>query len=169
MGFSAVTIALALFFLSSLKLIASDGLLGVFAAAVVFSEEGPENLHEESKIDEVANHFFMLPVFTIFGLSLPWESWSQLGGRQIVLLIGGTFLFRRLIFVLALWPVFRGVKNFRQAMFIGWFGPIGIASLYYALFLRNQIGREGWAIVSLCVFASIIVHGVSSSFLTKRY
>lgn len=55
-------------------------------------------------------------------------------------------------------------------MFLGWFGPIGVAALFYAsLSVREAGAEEVWVIASLIVFASVLVHGFSAAPFTKLY
>jgi sodium/hydrogen antiporter len=48
---------------------------------------------------------------------------------------------------------------------LGWFGPIGVAALYYA---SLSVG-EAWVVGSLIICASILVHGLSVTPLTRLY
>ena len=62
------------------------------------------------------------------------------------------------------------IENTKDALFAGWFGPIGVAALYYSTFAIRQTGYESiWVISSLIIFSSIIVHGITDSPFTKLY
>jgi sodium/hydrogen antiporter len=53
---------------------------------------------------------------------------------------------------------------------LGWFGPIGVAALFYAnLSVREAGVEEAWVIGSLIICASILVHGLSATPLTRLY
>jgi NhaP-type Na+/H+ or K+/H+ antiporter len=55
-------------------------------------------------------------------------------------------------------------------LFLGWFGPIGVAALYYALHLKEQTGDEViWHATSLVIVASVLIHGVTSILGLKLY
>jgi NhaP-type Na+/H+ or K+/H+ antiporter len=57
----------------------------------------------------------------------------------------------------------------RNVLFLGWFGPIG-AALYYAAFSLRETGiEEVWVVGSLVICASVLIHGVSATPLTKLY
>jgi NhaP-type Na+/H+ or K+/H+ antiporter len=50
----------------------------------------------------------------------------------------------------------------------GWFGPIGIAALFYAtLAVRQTEDDLIWVVGSLLICASIVAHGISATPLTK--
>jgi len=61
-------------------------------------------------------------------------------------------------------------RFFDLPIFVGWFGPIGAAALYYAAFSLRKTGiEEAWVVGSLIICASVLVHGVSATPLTKLY
>ncbi len=58
----------------------------------------------------------------------------------------------------------------RDALFLGWFGPVGAAALYYAAYALRETGLEQvWTVGSLIVCASVLAHGVTDTPLTKLY
>jgi len=69
--------------------------------------------------------------------------------------------------MLILNPLLGRVRGTRDALFLGWFGPIGVAALYYAnLSLRETGAEAAWVVGSLLIIA---VHGVSAAPLTRLY
>ncbi len=77
---------------------------------------------------------------------------------------------RRLPALLLLRPLLREVGGRRDTLFLGWFGPIGAAALYYATFSVQQgATEEVWIISSLVICASVVVHGLTATPLTKLY
>jgi len=73
-------------------------------------------------------------------------------------------LLRRLPAVLALKPLLGRVGGTRDALFLGWFGPIGVAALFYANFSVSKAGvEEAWVVGNLIICASILVHGLSAT------
>ena len=58
----------------------------------------------------------------------------------------------------------------KDILFLGWFGPIGAAALYYAAFSFRETGIEAaWTVGSLIICASVVVHGIPATPLTKLY
>jgi sodium/hydrogen antiporter len=80
-------------------------------------------------------------------------------------------LLRRLPAVLALRPLLGPLQGTtKDVLFLGWFGPIGAAALYYAAFSLRETGiEEVWVVGSLIICASVLVHGVTATPLTKLY
>ena len=57
-------------------------------------------------------------------------------------------------------------------LFIGWFGPRGLASLVFALIALEEAGpaaEKPVAVIALTVLLSVLAHGVTASPLAKRY
>ena len=128
-----------------------------------------EAQQEEDRIDDAVNRFFVLPVFVLLGLSLPWGEWVDLGWRGPILVLL-VLLFRRLPWILGLAGRVPAMGGRRDGLFAGWFGPIGVAAIYYATLAEHTAGlREAWVVGSLMVAASILVHGISAAPLTRLY
>src|SRR3954451_3392320 len=57
-------------------------------------------------------------------------------------------------------------------LFVGWFGPRGLASLVFALLALEEIGSgadEAVAVIAATVFLSVLAHGLSAAPLAARY
>ncbi len=105
----------------------------------------------------------------MLGLTIPWEGWKELGWAGLLLAVA-VLLLRRLPAVLALKRLLGRVGGTRDALFLGWFGPIGVAALFYAnLAVRESGVEEAWTVGSLVICASIVVHGLSATPLTRLY
>ncbi len=137
-SFLAYAIALAFATLGALKVMQVDSILGVFITGVVFSSVVEEESVESGAIQkedilEAVNYFLTVPVFILFGIIVPWHEWFSFGWAAVILFIA-ILLFRRIPMLLSLrsllWEEKRGVN----ALFMGWFGPMGVSTLFYAGF-----------------------------------
>jgi sodium/hydrogen antiporter len=57
-------------------------------------------------------------------------------------------------------------------LFVGWFGPRGLASLVFALLALEELGPvadEAVAVITLTVLLSVVAHGLSAAPLAIRY
>ena len=169
-SFLAYTIALSLAVLGAAKLLGTDGVLAVFVAGLAFDAAVSESDRaQEERVQEAVNRFFILPIFVLLGLTIPWEGWIGLGWSGLFLALA-VLLLRRLPAVLALKPLLGRVRGTRDALFLGWFGPIGVAALFYANFSVSKAGvEEAWVVGSLIICTSILVHGLSATPLTRLY
>ncbi len=167
--FLVYTIALSLVVLGAAKLLGSDGILAVFVAGLGFDFAVKGDREQQRRVQEASTRFFILPIFVLLGLTIPWEGWAELGWGGPVLVVA-VLLLRRLPAVLALNPLMRGVRGGANALFLGWFGPIGVAALYYANLSLRETGIEAaWTVGSLVICASVLAHGMTAAPLTKLY
>ncbi|MUG91420.1 sodium:proton antiporter [Scytonema sp. UIC 10036] len=169
-SFLAYTIALSLVVLGFVKLIGCDGIFAVFAAGIAFDQVvGGQERSEEEGVQEAIDRFFTTNIFLLLGLYLPWQKWLELGWKGMLLVIAVLFL-RRLPAVLVLRPFLGKLKKLPDALFIGWFGPIGAAALFYAFLSMRKTGlEEPWVVASLVICASILVHGFTATPLATLY
>lgn len=155
------TLVLAFAVLGAVDLLHGNAILGVFVAGLAFSAvaTGGER-RVEASIDEGMNSFLVLPVFTLLGVVLPWEGWRELGwaGPAIV---AAALLLRRLPWVLLLARPLRA--GLREVLWLGWFGPVGVAALYYLGHLQEQgmVDPVVWDAGTLVVVASTVLHGAT--------
>jgi NhaP-type Na+/H+ or K+/H+ antiporter len=138
---------------------------------IVFNFAGSSDAKEsQEEIQEAISRFFDLPIFVLLGMALPWREWLELGWGG-VLLTAAVLLIRRLPTVLALRPLLGPLRGrTKDVLYLGWFGPVGAAALYYAAFSYRETGIEAaWTVGSLVICASVLVHGISATPLTKLY
>ena len=172
---TVMTLALTLTVVAAMELVETDSVLAVFAAGLGFRHLVSGQLEgQEETIQRVVLDLVQLPTFVLLGAMLPWGLWYQWGWRGVafgVLLL----LVRRPPSVALLLPWLRltgQLRTWREAAFVGWFGPVGIAAIYYATLCRRALGEGGeavWALVSLAVLASVVLHGVTSYPLTRAF
>jgi sodium/hydrogen antiporter len=166
-----VGLALALGVLAVDRLLHTAAILAVFIAGLAFNRTvaAREDAWQEH-VQEAIGRFFDIPIFIFFGVVLPWQAWLDLGvaGPALVVLV---LALRRLPVWFLLSPLLPSLRSRRDVLFNGWFGPIGIAALLYATEIRHEVeaGQTVWAVASLVVFGSIVVHGITSTPLTQLY
>ncbi|KAF2649267.1 hypothetical protein K491DRAFT_611164 [Lophiostoma macrostomum CBS 122681] len=183
---------LALFCAGSGSLLGMDDLLVGFACGVGFSNDGwflekTEEAHVSNVIDLLIN----LAFFVYFGTIIPWELFnSDVIGIQpwrLVVLGFMVLLFRRIPIMMALKPIIPDIKTWREALFAGHFGPIGVGGLFVAIMARAELETESttplaalpeegfehlniiemiWPITCFLVICSIVVHGSSIAVFT---
>jgi sodium/hydrogen antiporter len=169
-SFLAFTVALALLVLGASELLHVNGVLAVFAAGLAFDNMvGGSERAEEANVQEAVNQFFTLPVFALIGLVVPIGQWLDLGWRGIGA-AASILLLRRLPALLALRRGLAPVDRWSDALFLGWFGPIGVSAVLYSSEALHHTGEETlWPVTSLIICASILAHGVTATPLTRWY
>lgn len=165
------SLGLAFALLAGFNLLNMNGILAVFVGGMGYARSisGNEDIQEE-QVQESMERITLIPVFFIFGLVVPLNEWLSLGWTGVLLVVL-VLLFRRIpgMFILKPFlPQFKGKKA--DVLMLGWFGPIGVAALYYAILSKEKASLdEAWVIPTLIVFASTVVHGFSSLPLGKLY
>lgn len=162
------TVALALFAVGVGRLIKSDELLLVFAAGAMFTQViSQDDRRNEEHGQEAVNRFFAIPIFILLGTVLPWKGWLDLGWNGL-LLLAAVLLLRRPPVLLLLRPLLRDIRTTSEALFVGWFGPIAVAAIYYASVMEHRTGEPViWHAVSLVICGSVVAHGLTGAPLTR--
>lgn len=79
-------------------------------------------------------------------------------------------LLRRLPVVLALYKFIPAIRTWREAVFTGWFGPIGVGAIFYYSVAIESIPADGpnaharevlEPIIYFMVLASVVAHGIT--------
>lgn len=117
--------------LDRLSDIGSDGILAAFVAGLLFNRfANSSDEADEQKIQETVLRLFTFPIFVLFRIVLPVEQWLALGWSGLAL-AAGVLLFRRIPMMVVFRTVVSSIHDNRDALFAGWFGPIGVAALFY--------------------------------------
>jgi NhaP-type Na+/H+ or K+/H+ antiporter len=140
-----------------------NGFIAVFVAAIVLGIRRPDlRQHFERRADELVE-IVKLGIFFVFGSlltlhALTREGWPSLAFVAIVFLLARP---------LAVWVALMGSTTDRATrLFMGWFGPKGVATMTFALLVLDQNIASGprlFDLAALVVFCSIIVHGLTDT------
>ncbi|ODQ65207.1 hypothetical protein NADFUDRAFT_42495 [Nadsonia fulvescens var. elongata DSM 6958] len=183
---------LALFCTGVGSIIGVDDLLVAFAAGAAFSWDGwfakrTEETHVSNVIDLLLNMAF----FVYFGAIVPWDQFNQpelgITPWRLVILAILILLVRRIPAVLAFKPLIPDIKTWREALFCGHFGPIGVGAIFASILARAELEHEDptpmaklppagshnyevvaaiWPVACFLIIASIVVHGSSIAVFT---
>jgi NhaP-type Na+/H+ or K+/H+ antiporter len=169
-SFFAYTLALTVLVLGGAELLRLNGILAVFVAGIAFSRlVGQKERAQEERVQEAINGFFTLPIFALIGLVIPWRDWADLGWRGAAFVVA-LLLLRRLPAVWLLHRITPALGERRDALFAGWFGPIGAAGLFYAVVAARHTGDDRlFAVAMAAICASVLVHGMTAWPFTRLY
>ncbi|RBA20992.1 hypothetical protein FPRO05_08439 [Fusarium proliferatum] len=183
--------ALGLFTIGTCGAIGTDDLLACFVAGMALNWDGNYLRETERRHDEVNSCVDVLLNFGGFmyiGAILPWGdfhdptgtgiTWGRLIGLGLLVLV-----FRRLPAIFAFYKLMPDVcTNWKEALFMGYFGPIGAGAVFYVEHARHLFPHEGEGdeeetnlvramgpVVYFLVLFSIIVHGLSIPALNIFY
>ena len=184
---------LALFCAGTGSTLGTDDLLVGFAAGVGFSNDGWfTQKTEESHVSNVIDLLLNLAYFVYLGSIIPWEQYNApnlgLTPWRLVIIALFVIFFRRIPIMLALKPLIPDIKTWREALFAGHFGPIGVGAIFAAILLRAELETDTtvplavipddpsshnyyiihivWPLTTFLVVTSILVHGSSIAVFT---
>lgn len=146
-----------------------NGFIAAFVAGMVFGNTYRHDIHFISEFMEGAGQLLTMAAFLVFGAFLLPDGLAHAGPNTIILAL----LFLTVVRVL---PIFVSLTGSglpaREKLFLGWFGPRGLASILFTLLTMDQFDfpneEELLACVSLTVGLSILLHGLSSTPLATR-
>ncbi|ORZ12352.1 Cation/H+ exchanger, partial [Absidia repens] len=177
-SFLSFAIALALFLMSMTGFTGSDDVLACFVAGNAFSwDEWFRKETEEAHFQDVIDMMLNLAVFVYIGAIIPWSEFENtvigLSPWRLVVIAILVLLFRRLPIVIALKPFMPAIKTYREAIFSGWFGPLGVGSVFLCMIAKDELKEvySGQAapvvlelitpVVLFIVMSSTLVHGTT--------
>ncbi len=140
-----------------------NGFIAVFVAAIVLGIRRPDlRLHFERRADEIVE-IVKLGIFLVFGSLLTLHALTREGLPALVF-VAVVFLLAR---PMAVFVALIGTRtDSATRLFMGWFGPKGVATMTFALLVLDQniaAGERIFDLVALVVFCSILVHGASDT------
>lgn len=183
--------ALGLFTIGVTGLAGLDDLLACFCAGSALNWNGTFLRETLSRHDEVNSSIDVLLNFGGFmyiGAILPWSEFNSeitgiTYGRLIVLGLL-VLLLRRIPAMMVMYKLMPNtVKSWQEALFMGYFGPIGIGAVFYVEHARHlypkleaaetheeeDLLRAMGPVVYFLVLFSIVVHGLSIPALELIY
>lgn len=167
-GIVALALPLAAFALA--ELVHGNGFLAAFAAGLSFRATLGRRCEFLFRFEEVEARILVLLTFTAFGCVLLPAAWPAIGWRHALFAILMLTVVRIGVVSLSLLGAGASV---RTCLFLGWFGPRGLASLLFVLLilLQAEVAHAAtlFAAVVTTVLLSVVLHGVSAAPLARWY
>jgi NhaP-type Na+/H+ or K+/H+ antiporter len=134
-SFLVFAISLALFIVGTCGMIGSDDVLACFVAGNVFTWDDWFRLETlDDSLQPTIDMLLNVSIFMWYGAVCPWESFLHNEvvplGRLLPLGIL-VLLLRRLPWVFAIHRFIPQIEEVRQAIFVGFFGPVGVSAIFY--------------------------------------
>jgi sodium/hydrogen antiporter len=151
-----------------------NGFIAAFVAGIAFGWSLPKDLADASEIEELpelVGEVLGLVVWFLFGAALVPVALQYFSVWILLYAVLSLTVIRILPVAVAL----LGAHQSRSTvLFVGWFGPRGLASVVFALLAVEQLGEsdlvgEAVSAVTLTVLLSVILHGASASPLGRLY
>jgi NhaP-type Na+/H+ or K+/H+ antiporter len=145
-----------------------SGYIAAFVGGIMFGYRAKEETHRLVLAAEGVGESLALMTWMIFGAAVIGQSIISFSWQVVVYALLSLTVVRML-------PVFLSLsgtgEDARSKLFLGWFGPRGLASLVFAIIVLNKElpGGNLMAMVVVCtVFFSLVAHGISANPLAKK-
>ncbi len=150
------------------EIIGGNGFIAAFLGGMVFGNTYKHNIHFIGEFMEGVGQFLTIAAFLTFGALLLPAGLAHMQWKAIVLAL----MFLTVVRMLPIWLSLLGTgMATHEKLFLGWFGPRGLASILFTLIMTDEFDFVGenelLACVSMTVFLSIILHGISSAPLSE--
>lgn len=148
-SFLVFAVTLALFVVGTCGMIGTDDVLACFIAGNAFTIDDWFRLETlDDSLQPTIDMLLNLSVFIWLGAVCPWDSFLRNDAIPIYrLIVLGilVLIFRRLPIVFALqtfqWSKIWQIEQKQQALFVGFFGPIGVSAIFY-LYVSLEFLRQ---------------------------
>ena len=164
---SSIGIALVAFALA--EILTGNGFIASFVAGGTMGNVNRERCTVLFEFAEAEGQLFTMLTFLFFGAAAG-DALSDIGGTEILYAVLSLTVIRMVPVALSL--VGAGLKP-PGILMLGWFGPRGVASILFALFVLEEEaisnGEQIFAIAALTVIGSVFLHGVSARPLGRSY
>jgi NhaP-type Na+/H+ or K+/H+ antiporter len=173
-GRRLATLAAALGSFALAVSLGGNGFIAAFVAGIAFGAALPGDVADVDKVTELpelVGEVLSFGVWFFFGAALVPIALQYLNGWIVVYAVVSLTVVRVIPVALAL---LGARQDGATVLFMGWFGPRGMASVVFALLAVEQLGQSDTvgvavSIVTSTVLLSVILHGVSAGPLGDRF
>ncbi len=172
-GRRLATLAAALTSFALAGALDGNGFIAAFVAGIAFGAAVPKELDvgELGELPELIGELLALAVWFLFGAALLPVAFDHFSVSTLAYALLSLTVIRMVPVALALTGT--GIDR-PTVLFVGWFGPRGLASVVFALLAVEELGEassmgQAIAVVALTVLVSVVLHGVSAGPLGVRY
>jgi NhaP-type Na+/H+ or K+/H+ antiporter len=145
-----------------------SGYIAAFTGGLLFGFRAKEATHGLVMASEGIGETLALMTWFVFGAAVIGQSIHHFTWQMVVYALLSLTVIRML-------PIFLSLtgtgERTSSKLFLGWFGPRGLASIVFAVIVLNEGVPGGQFIamvVVLTVFLSLVAHGISANPLANR-
>lgn len=163
------TLSVAVLALGSAHLVGANGFIAAFSAGLAFGAVSDREAVHLGEYTEDSGRLLAIVAFFAFGNVLVPPAVEALSWQVVLCAV-------LLLTVGRLLPVAVSLIGFNAAwptvLFVGWFGPRGLASILFGLLLLQRevpAAQEFFAVIAATVVASVVLHGTTAAWGARRY
>ena len=163
-------LGVALLSFACAEIIGGNGFIAAFVAGLVFGNQVRERCRFLFEFAEAEGQLLTLLTFLIFGAAILPEAFGHVGAGVLLYAALSLTVIRMVPIAVSL--VGSGVR-WSTVGFLGWFGPRGLASILFVLFVLEESDTPGSETVLVAVIVtvalSILVHGLTAAPAARSY
>ena len=163
-------LSLAVLTFAGAELVGGNGFIAVFIGGMVFGNTIRNPCTFLFEFMETEGQLLILITFLVFGAALLPEGLSHLNFSSFLYAILSLTIIRILPILISLLGT--GLR-LPSKLFLGWFGPRGLASILFVLLILDEAEvvhhNEIFSVTIITVALSALLHGVSAAPLARLY
>ncbi len=167
------SLALALLAYAGAEVLGGNGFIAAFLAGLFLKAHHSVVIERLKEFGEAEGQLLALSVFFLFGLMFVAEAWPLMQWEHVLYALLSLTVVRMIPVLLSLTG---SGLSWSDQLFLGWFGPRGIASVLYLLIAVEQMGYANsipeydavFSTTVLTVLLSIFLHGLSTHVCQRR-
>ena len=163
-------LSLAIFTYISAGLVGGNGFIAAFVGGMVFGNTLRHQCSYLFEFMETEGQLLMLITFLVFGAALLPDAIAHTNPMIVLYAVLSLTVIRMLPIGLSL--IGSGVR-FRTQLFLGWFGPRGLASILFVLLIieKSEVPhREDLLVITVTTVAlSVLLHGITAAPFARIY
>ena len=163
-------LGVALLAYAGAEIIGGNGFIAAFVAGLVYGNLVRDRCSFVFEFAEAEGQLLTLLTFLIFGAVILPEAFGQIGWSNALYAILSLTVIRLIPVAISL--IGSGVRAPTVA-FLGWFGPRGLASILFALFVLEEAEVPATDLILtvtiVTVALSILAHGITAAPAARRY
>jgi NhaP-type Na+/H+ or K+/H+ antiporter len=167
MQLTVVALAVACFAVA--QSLHGSGYIAAFTGGILFGSKAKQETHKLVMASEGTAETLALVTWVLFGAAVVGEYYQYFSWKVVVYALLSLTVIRML-------PMFLSLSGTGEShtgkLFLGWFGPRGLASIVFVIIVLNENlpGSGTIALTVVCtVFMSIILHGITANPLSTWF
>lgn len=164
------TLSVAVLAVTGAQLVGGNGFISAFVAGLAFGWVARAECRYVQDFTEDTGQLLSMLTFFFFGALVAGPALDDLTWQIAVYVVLSLTLVRMVPVGLSM--IGAGLRR-ESVLFMGWFGPRGLASILFGLLIVDEVELPGGEfillVVSWTVMASILVHGITARPWSRRY
>ncbi len=146
-----------------------SGFIAAFVAGVVFGRMSGQDESTAAFSEELGGVLNGVTLI-VFGAAVLGAQWSHIGAAEVVYAVLSLTIVRMIPVAIAM---LRSGARAPTVLFVGWFGPRGLASIVFGVVVLEAGGLPHTSTMvtamTVTVAMSVVAHGLSAAPLARRY